>query len=193
MGPHPVSRMPSAGRRLPAPLATKVAAVAEQVAAFARIGTKGPTPEGSRIAIGGLGNFVLDQGGTVLHARLDADGRLIIQPAGKGKYPEPSGFKFVVVGSGRDQVTYTAARHWLDGTNEIGQNSADFPFCLVNLPAWRRTPWDLGAAGWYRSEEEALAKYAPQPPEPDWAACVATFPRGVQVELRRENSSRWLM
>jgi hypothetical protein len=86
-----------------------------------------------------------------------------------------------VVGVGRDQVVYTVARHWIDGTNQFGQSTADFPFCLVNLPAWRRAPCDLRLAEWYRTEQEAIEKYAPAPLEPEPLACAASFAGGVQI------------
>jgi hypothetical protein len=183
-----IGNHPQGGRAL----AASISACAEQLAAFARVGTNAPRAA-TEISLDGFDRFVPDlQRGPILEARLDGAGRLVIQPSA-GTYPEPTGNRTVVVGVLDDQVTYTAARHWIDGQNHFGQDSNEFPFCLVNLPKWRRTPCDLRAAEWYRSEEEALAKYAYQPPAPEPDAFAAKFSGGVRVELRRESSDRWLM
>jgi hypothetical protein len=101
-----------------------------------------------------------------------------------------------VAGYGEDQVRYTAVRHHVIGSNHLGQDSTEFPVCLVNLAAWRRTPVDLRLARWFRTEEEAIDEYRPRAPAalaPEPSACIAEFSGGVHVELRRESSSRWLM
>jgi hypothetical protein len=120
---------------------------------------------------------------------------MVIEPVTRASYPAPTSFKTVVAGFGADQVRYTVARHQITGTNRFGQNSVEFPFCLVNLAAWRRAPCDLRLAEWYRTEQESIAKYAPPPPvpEPEPMDCIASFAGGVQIEPRRENRSRFLM
>jgi hypothetical protein len=176
-----------------APLVASVMARADELSAMAKIGAEPAQTPGGEVELEGFDHFVPAlQRDRVLEGRLDASGRLLLRPGTPGHYPEPSGSRTVVVGVGRDGVTYTAARHWIDGENRFGQDSAALPFCLVNLPAWRRTPCDLRSAEWYPSEDAAIAKYAPLS-APELTACVATFPRGVQIELRHESGNRWLM
>lgn len=173
-----------------------LAEVMNEVAAFARLGAgAGPAeaPPGGFVGFDGFeaqGNRK-----NVVEARLHPSGFLVFRPV-MGRYPEPRGFRTVVAGYGKDQVRYTAARHQITGTNQIGQSSVEFPFCLVNLGPWRRSPFDLRLVEWYRTEQDAIAKYAPKPvspPAPEPSACIATFAGGVQIELRRESPSRWEM
>jgi hypothetical protein len=132
--------------------------------------------------------------GTVVHARLEHGGQLVLQPPNRG-YPAPTGFKTVPAGFGEQR--YTVARHHLTGLNRFGQDGAAFPFCLVNLAAWREDPFDLRLAHWFQTEAEAIGQYtAPEPPpqpasqSPAW---VATFAGPVEIELRRNGPVRWLM
>jgi hypothetical protein len=168
----------------------------EEVAAFAKLGTTALPPGAQPGGFAGFVGFVAQANQkNVVEARLHPSGFLVFRPSTVGLYPEPSGFRTVLAGYGKDQVRYTAARHQIKGTNRFGQTSVEFPFCLVNLSAWRRAPCDLRLAEWYRTEQEAVAKYAPSAPpsasEP--TDCIASFAGGVQVELRRENRSRYLM
>jgi hypothetical protein len=141
----------------------------------------------------GFDGFVEQRRQKKVEARLHLNGLMVIQPVARASYPEPTGFKTVVAGFGAEQLRYTVARHQITGTNRFGQNSAEFTFCFVYLAAWRRAPCDLRLAEWYRTEQEAIAKYAPPPPAPEPTDCIASFAGDVQVELRRENRSRYLM
>jgi hypothetical protein len=178
--------------------AAGIADLLQEISAFARIGSSGTSAAlDADVPVdfeGFNGSVPEPSRRAVLEARIEPDGRLLIQPGTPGKYPAPSGFKTVIAGVGPDAVTYTVARHWIDDTNQSGQNSADYPFCLVNLPAWRRSPCDMRLAEWYRTEEEAVAKYAPRPPiAPEPSTCIGNFAGGVQIELSREGPSRWTM
>jgi hypothetical protein len=121
-------------------------------------------------------------------------GSVVLRPADPSEFPQPTGFKTVASGVGADEVRYTVVQHHVKGSNHAGQDGAEFPFCLVNLAAWRREPGDLRIVNWFRSEQDAMSRYLPSgPPAPEPSACSAMFAGGIQVELRRETQSRWLM
>jgi hypothetical protein len=170
----------------------------EQVAAFAKIGSVAPpvTAPGPNAA-GSFEGFVPGHNQkNVIEARLHPSGLVVLQPLSPGRYPKPTGFRTVLAGYGSEQIRYTVVRHNIIGMNRFGQNSSEFPFCLLSLAAWRPTPCDLRDARWFRSEQEAIDHCLPPPPpppEPEPTACTASFADGVEVELRRENRSRWLM
>jgi hypothetical protein len=176
------------------PLPDELAGIIDEVVTFAKLGTTVSPPGAQTGGFAGFEGFVAQANQeNVLEARPQPSGSLVLRPS--TRYPEPSGFRTVVAGYGSDQVRYTVAKHQITGTNRYGQTSVEFPFCLVNLAAWRQAPCDLRLAEWYRSEQDAVAKYAPPPPapEPEPTDCIASFAGGVQVELRRENRSRFLM
>jgi hypothetical protein len=178
----------------PKMLADSIAAHADELTVLARIGAEGAPLPTEPTSLEGFEQFVLDPHRVpVLEGHLDTNGRLVVQPAARGQYPEPCGNKTVIVSYGFERVKYTAARHWLDGLNDFGQDGAEFRFCLVNIRAWRDTPCDLRHAQWYRTEEDAIAKYAPQPPVPEPGRCRASFAGGVQIEICPESRNRWVM
>src|SRR5262245_50158672 len=188
--------VPSGDVATPLSVPCELAGVMEEVAAFARIGSTvqpaGPLPRG----FAGFDGFAAQANQkNVVEAQLHPSGFLVFRPSTPTDYPQPSGFKTVVAGYGKDQVRYTVAKHQITGMNRFGQTSVEFPFCLVNLAAWRRAPCDLRLAEWYSTEQEAIAKYAPPPPatESEPTDCIASFAGGVRVELRRENRSRYLI
>jgi hypothetical protein len=167
------------------------------VTAFAGIGSDGRRTTSPSGSFEGFDGFV-SQGNQKksIEAHVHASGLVAFRPVTTGRYPQPTGFRTVLVGYGKDQVRYTAAHHHAIGINYFGQKSVEFPICLVNLAAWRRTPCDLRLTRWFRTEEEAIDEYqpkAPVPPVPEPSACAARFDGDVSVELRRESSSRWLM
>lgn len=100
------------------------------------------------------------------------------------------------------KIPMTIARHNLAGENRFGQDSGQFPYCLVNMAEWRDCPFDLRLARWFRSQDEAVAH--PQgcivsepredPKDPQvvkrWRA---QFAGGIEVELRQDQKSRWVM
>jgi hypothetical protein len=166
-------------------------------AAFVKIGSGESAPPHLAGSFEGFDGFVPQANQkNVVEAQVHPSGLVVFRPGGAGRYPQPTGFRTVVAGYGKGQVRYTAVRHHIVGNNYLGQGSVEFPVCLVNLAVWRRTPFDLRLNCWFRTEEEAIDEYrpkAPTPPAPEPAACVAQFAGDVQVELRRESSSRWLM
>lgn len=91
----------------------------------------------------------------------------------------------------------TIARHNLNGRNRFGQDAAEYPFCLLNLAAWKECGFDLRVTNWFRSREEATS-YAEGRIDVSVEAPAASntwsavFSGGVQVELRSEHG-RWLM
>jgi hypothetical protein len=90
----------------------------------------------------------------------------------------------------------TIARHNLVGTNRFGHDAAEYPYCIVNLPAWKECPFDLHAAQWFRSREEAIGHVAGRiesvDKPPDSKVWSATFDGGVEVGLSLDHS-RWIM
>jgi hypothetical protein len=183
-----------------APPVGELAKMVGEVLPFARIGRGGPltAPLPPNLAgFVGFDGFVADRNHkNIIETRVGPSGHLVFRPSAPGQYPKPTGFRTVVAGYGsKDQVRYTAARHQITGNNRLGQDSVEFPFCLVSLEAWRQAPVDLRLAEWYRTEQDAIDKYSPHPPEPQAEPldCVASFVGGLQVELHRENRSRWLM
>jgi hypothetical protein len=164
------------------------------VTAFARIGSDGRRATSPSGSFEGFDGFV-PQGNqkNFVEAHVHASGLVVFRPA--HRYPQPTGFRTVVAGYGKEQVRYTAARHHIVGSNHLGQDGVQFPVCLVNLTAWRRTPCDLRLTRWFCTEEEAIDEYrtkASAVPAPGPSACIAQFAGDVLVELRRESSSRWL-
>jgi hypothetical protein len=174
-----------------------------EITAFARIGseatlTAAPDSVVSFEGFEGFEGFEPRRNGRIfLRAETSKTGALVIRPQVVPSGPAPTGFKTVVAGYGREQVRYTAMRHRLSGANRFGQDGLVFPACLLNLGSWRDDPFDLRLVPWYRSEEEAIYKYAPRVaslhPDADVTACTASFSGGIQIELRCESRSRWLM
>jgi hypothetical protein len=183
----------------PPPALGDLGGIMEEIDAFARIGADAPPSIGQPLPgrFEGFDGFVPQrEQKNVVEARLHPSGFVIFQPGVANRYPQPTGFRTVAVGYGNDQVRYTAARHNIMGTNQFGQSSTEYPFCLVNMAAWKRTPCDLRAAHWFSAEQEAIDHYRTPVPVPsalEPEACIADFPGGVQVELRHENHSRWQM
>jgi hypothetical protein len=176
-----------------------LAGLAAEVATFAQIGSAAPASGGAdgspSVGFEGFEGFVADtKRKNILQARVGSTGSVVLRPADPSEFPEPTGFKTVASGVGADEVRYTVVQHHIKGPNHVGQDGAEFLFCLVNLAAWRRGPVDLRLVNWFRSEQDAMSRYLPSaPPPPEPSACSAMFAGGVQVELRRENRSRWQM
>ncbi|MBS1856112.1 MAG: hypothetical protein JST11_12155 [Acidobacteria bacterium] len=129
----------------------------------------------------------------MIEARLGPDGGLTFQPVDLARYGRPTGFKTVAVGVGKEEYRLTLVQHHLRDANRSGQDGTEFPHCLVNMAVWRRDPFDLRLLPWYRTEADALERFRPHAPDPEPDACAASFGGGVQIELRRESKSRWLM
>jgi hypothetical protein len=171
----------------------------DEISAYARIGSDAPpdsSPAGQPTGrFDGFDGFVAQcNRKNVIEVRRHPSGLMVFQPVTRAGYPEPTGFKTVASGVGSDEVRYTVVQHHIKGPNHVGQDGAEFPFCLVNLAAWRRGPVDLRLVHWFRTERDAMSRYLPPaPPPPEPLACFAMFAGGVQVELRRENRSRWQM
>jgi hypothetical protein len=170
--------------------------VVAAVAALANVCSGEADTETAKVGCEGFDGFVSDgHPKTEIEVRRHPSGLVVLQRAGVRNYPQPTGFRTVVAGYGEDQVRYTAMRHNVAGTNHLGQDSTEFPFCLLNLPAWRRSPFDLRLTRWYRSEQEAIDQYRPKPPAPpapEPKACAADFGGGVRIEIVKDGS-RWLM
>ena len=86
--------------------------------------------------------------------------------------------------------------HNCSAINRFGQDPVKYPYCVLNLPAWREKPFDLTLTRWYprrpRRWRQVTAVEAP-PPKPEDRRTCAVFAGGVQVTLRLEANSRWLM
>jgi hypothetical protein len=104
----------------------------------------------------------------------------------------------VQISFAEDRTRMNIARHNLSGVNRFGQNAAEFPFCMVNLAAWKDCPFDLRLANWFRTCDEAIQyaggrSEAPSEKPPESKVWSAAFAGGVQVELRHQQGGRWLM
>ncbi len=112
--------------------------------------------------------------------------------------PVPTGLRTVQCRFAGGASRMTIARHNLSGTNRFGETAAEFPYCLVNLAAWKECPFDLHVARWFRSKEGAAshaeggtaAQVEKLPASKLW---TGEFAGGLQVELRWEQGGRWLM
>lgn len=171
------------------------AELSDGIAAFAAIG-RDARPSSPAIPLGAEGGGPAgNHHQKLVEARVDPSGQVVLWQTALRRYPEPTSCntRHVWLFGG-----LTIARHHLNGVNRYGENAEQFPFCLVNLPAWRRTPSDLHAARWFRSEQDAVEWVQPKPlplppPPPEPPFCNAVFPGGIEIELRRENGCRWLM
>jgi len=90
------------------------------------------------------------------------------------------------------------ARHNTSGVNRFGQDAQSFPFCLLNMGAWQDCPFDLRVARWFRSEDDAVCAGGVRPGAeavrvPASKAWSARFAGGIRVELRQEQTDRWVM
>jgi hypothetical protein len=117
--------------------------------------------------------------------------------AGEGHWPEPAGLRTVESWFGGRKTRMTIARHNLNGRNRFGQDAAKYPYCLVNLAAWKECRFDLRVANWFHSREEATsaARGCIDPPvdtPPVSRVWSASFPDGIQAELRSDHGNRWL-
>ena len=121
------------------------------------------------------------------------------RPADVGaSFAEPTELQPVESSFAGRPTKMAVARHNTSGTNRFGQDANGFPYCLLNMEAWREAPFDLRIARWFRSEEEALSAAgasvgpaAGTANEPTtWSA---RFAGGIRVELHFEEGSRWVL
>jgi len=113
-------------------------------------------------------------------------------------FPEPTELQSVESQFAGRTTKMAIARHNTSGVNRFGQDADSFPFCLLNMEAWREAPFDLRIARWFRSEEEALsAAGASVGPAAGNANAPTTwsarFAGGIRVELHFEEGSRWVL
>lgn len=130
----------------------------------------------------------------------------------EGRRPELTAIRTVWCRFTAGAAELTIVRHRTDGQNRFGQDGREYPYCAIDLAAWRQRPVDLRLARWFASCEDVLAAACGRPTAEEKKAAEeaaarvdqerreaktkvhsARFAGGIGVELRINGSSRWSM
>jgi len=115
------------------------------------------------------------------------------QVAQRRDYPIPTGLGAIAVPFDGRQISLTLAHHNCRGVNRLGQHSTEFPYCAINLAAWRERPFDPAHVRWYKSRRDVLVNETAESEDKSISETLTStwFRGGVRVEIRRSGSNRW--